>query len=303
MSRGMPVALVGCGRWGQHILRDLIDLGCAVVVADPSDAARAHAAAAGAAVTRDAQELPAVAGLVIATPTATHAAVLETLLPRGVPIFCEKPLTADGRSAAALAAGAGERLFVMDKWRYHPGVELLRDLARSGALGPVRGLRTTRVGWDNQHLDVDAIWILAPHDLSIAHEILGELPTPRTAVGERINGCAVGLLAVLGGDPWLTIDVSVAPGERRREVRLSCRDGVAVLPDAYSDHVEILRPHAAPERCPLSSEMPLRRELRAFLAHLDGGPPPKASAADGAAIVHTLERLRGMAGLDEGRHG
>jgi hypothetical protein len=52
----------------------------------------------------------------------------------------------------------------------------------------------------------------------------------------------------------------------------------------------------------VSSELPLRRELHAFLAHLGGGPPPKASAADGAAIVRMVERLRGLAGLDEGRH-
>jgi predicted dehydrogenase len=293
------IALVGCGRWGRNILRDLVELGGAVVVADPSDEARAHARAAGALSTvRDPIELPAVAGIVVATPTRTHAPVLEGLLPRGVPLFCEKPLTADAASAARLAAAGGARLFVMEKWRYHPGVEMLRDLARSGELGPVRGLRTTRTGWANAHADVDAVWILAPHDLSIAVEILGRLPEPRAAVGERLAGHAVGLLGLLGDEPWLALDVSVATSEVRRAVRLYCRDAVAVLPDAYSTHVEIYRPDAEVERRPLSTELPLRRELQTFLAHLAGGAPPKSSAADGAAVVRALERLRALAGLD-----
>ena len=295
------VALVGCGRWGRHILRDLVELGCTVVVADASPAARQAATAAGAATAvGEAAELPAVAGVVVATPTRTHAAVLETLLPRGVPIFCEKPLTTDGAGAARLAQCAGDRLFVMDKWRYHPGVEGLRDLARSGELGPVRGLRTTRIGWANAHTDVDAVWILAPHDLSIALEIFGRVPIPRAATGERRDGRAVSLQGVLGDDPWVTLDVSVATRGQHREVRLHCRDGDAVLPDAYSDHLQITRPGAPPERRAVSTELPLRRELRAFLGHLAGGAAPKSDAADGAAIVQTLERLRALAGIDAG---
>jgi predicted dehydrogenase len=293
------VALVGCGRWGRHILRDLLELGSAVVVADPAADGRAHARSAGAvAVVCDALELPSVDGAIVATPTVTHAAVLDGLLPRGVPVFCEKPLTADAASAADLAARGGARLFVMDKWRYHPGIEALRDLARSGELGPVRSLRTTRVGWANPHADVDAIWILAPHDLSIAIEILGRLPEPRAAVGEQLGGRAVGLLGVLGDDPWVALDVSVATEEMRREVRLQCRDGIAVLADASRENIQIVRHGGPVEQRPIAPEPPLRRELGAFLAHLAGGPPPKSSGADGAAVVSVLARLRVLAGFD-----
>jgi predicted dehydrogenase len=154
------------------------------------------------------------------------------------------------------------------------------------------------VGDQLAHTDVDAVWILAPHDLSIALEILDELPVPHTASGERHNGCAVALRGVLGRSPWVTIDVSVATRELRRAVRLHCRDGVAAFPDGYGDHIEIARRNAAIERRPVSTELPLRRELQAFLAHLDGGPPPRSCAGDGAAIVRRIEELRALAGLD-----
>src|SRR5689334_13040946 len=121
------IGLAGCGAWGRNILRDLRDLGCRVIVLDPSEAARAVAIAGGAAVAvGSSDELPSwLDGLVIATPTSTHAAMIERLLSRGVPLFVEKPLTADPVAARDLARRAGGRLFVMDKWRYHPGIEAL----------------------------------------------------------------------------------------------------------------------------------------------------------------------------------
>jgi len=288
------IGLAGCGRWGRHILRDLIDLGCKVIVADPSEDVRREAREGGAAdVVARVAELPAIDGAVVATPTRTHAAIVEALLAREIPIFCEKPLTADHASASRLAAMAPAQLFVMDKWRYHPGVEMLARIARAGELGPVLGLRTTRLGEAARH-DVDPIWTLAPHDLSMALEILGHLPEPRRAVPT-----ATGVIAMLGDDPWMVLEVSGLNQTRRREVQLHCRDGLAVLTDAYSDHVRLIRANGGSEHRPISPELPLRRELRAFLDHLDGGPPPRSTAREGADIVRAIERLRGLAGIGE----
>lgn len=256
-----------------------------------------------------ADELPPVDGLVVATPTSTHAAVIEELLPLGVPIFVEKPMTDDAGGAARLAEIASDRLFVMDKWRYHPGVELLAGIARSGELGPVLGLRTTRVGWGMPHADTDGIWTLAPHDLSIALEVLVTIPPPRSAIAERPGDQATGLIGVLGDEPWFVFEVSVRHRERRREVRLHCRDGVAVLSDGYADHVRVTRGSALKgpevyeeeELRPIRGELPLLRELRAFVEFLDGGPPPRSSAAEGAAAVRALVQVRALAGLDGAR--
>jgi predicted dehydrogenase len=289
---GARIGLVGCGRWGQNILRDLRALGCEVTVVARSPESIARAEAGGAPIVGSLAELPEVDGVVVATPISTHAAVLDEALGLGVPVFVEKPLTDDAEAADRLAAEADGRLFVMDKWRYHPGVELLAELARTGELDAVVGLRTTRVGWERQR-DVDQIWVLAPHDLAIGLEVLGELPAPRSAVA---SGDA--LFGLLGERPWQALEVSGRSHARRREVTLVCEEGIAVLGDSFDDHAQVFRAAAEPERRPVSTELPLLRELQAFVEHLAGGPPPRSSAAEGAAIVRTVSELRSLAGLD-----
>jgi hypothetical protein len=118
-------------------------------------------------------------------------------------------------------------------------------------------------------------------------------------------GSVTGLIGLLGGSPWLTVDVSSRALARRREITLVCEEGVATLEDGYSDRVFIMRgadpdkttTTPEPESRPISTELPLLRELRTFVEHLGGGPPPRSSAAEGAAIVRTVAELRSLAGL------
>lgn len=307
MSRRLAVGLVGHGRWGQHILRDLLSLGCEVVVADPLESARNQALTRGASsAVETAELLPAVSGVVVATPTQVHVHSIERLLNRGIPIFCEKPLAADPVTAKYLASLAPTRLFVMDKWRYHPGIELLGEIARSGEMGEVEGLTTERLGWLHGSTDIDGVWLLAPHDLSIALEILGVLPEPVSAVAEYRNGAMTGLRGRLGIKPWMNLNVSVLGSDFRRAITLHCVKGSVSLPDPYSPHIHITykskmaRRQTNPiELRSISTEWPLLREIKTFLVHLDGGPTPRSSAAEGAEIVAVLARLRDLA---EGCH-
>ena len=194
-----------------------------------------------------------------------------------------------------------ERVFVMDKWRYHPGVIELRRIARSGELGKVSGLMTRRLGWDNTQSDVDALFHLAPHDLSIALEILGTIPPPicvRAATnGEEIHE----LTATLGTSPWMILEVSHVHPQKQRIVRLECSDGFATFTGGYAENVEIYRhPFTAgdpqpSELRPLDPTLPLELELRAFVEHLRGGPPPKSSSLEALEIVRTLVELQRLA--------
>jgi predicted dehydrogenase len=300
MKPKATLALIGCGRWGVHILRDLIALGCEVHVAADSCASRERAITGGATSFRDrVEDLPAVGGAIVAVPTILHTEIIRRLMPRHIPIFVEKPMAPDAKEAKQLAAELPDRLFVMDKWRYHPGIEALRDIARSGELGPVIGLSTWRLDWGSAHADVDAVWILAPHDLAIALEILGHIPEPRAAVAEPGTNGLRSLSAILGSVPWFRMEVSELYARKRREIRLHLRDGTAVLGDGYDDHLDITRRglDGTPlfERRRVGGSMPLFRELEAFVLHLTGGPAPKSSAAEGADIVDVIARLRAMA--------
>src|SRR5207245_10906654 len=104
----VAVGLVGVGAWGKLILRDLISLGCAVTVVVRDEGRRRHALESGAVVAvARIEDLPDdLQGIVVATPTATHAEGTEALLSRNVPLYGERPLTHDAPAATPIAERA-----------------------------------------------------------------------------------------------------------------------------------------------------------------------------------------------------
>lgn len=300
---GLIVGLVGCGGWGKHILRDLGVLGASVEVVARSDESVGRAREGGATrVVSTVADLGEVDAVVVATPTSTHAVVLNEVIEREVPVYVEKPMVTRPEDAEALVAAAADRLFVMDKWRYHPGVEQLAELVRNGELGTVTQVQTRRLGWGNHHPDVDMFWTLAPHDLSIILEVLGRLPEATAAVGEVTPGGLVDFTGFLGDGPSAVVNVSSRHVVRDRSIRVVGTEAVATLESAYSETVLVAHGHdpdeADVQNIEINTEWPLVRELRAFLGHVKGGPPPKSSATDGALIVRRLNELRALAGLD-----
>jgi predicted dehydrogenase len=293
----LPVLLVGCGRWGRNILRDLCALDRPVIVVDSSPEARCAAAPLACAAQSSFEVREPISGAIIATPASHHAEAIERVAPLGKPIFVEKPLACRIEDAERAFAVAGSRLFVMDKWRYHPGIEALASLAASGELGPVRALRTCRLGWGHAHDDVDPIWTLLPHDLAIVREIFGHLPPALEAVAERAAGRVWGMSARLGPDSPCALEVSARRPEHRRRIEVAFDGACAVLDGARDDAIEI-RSDAGSRMVEVSREPPLKRELAAFVAHLDGGPAPKSSARDGVDSVRRICELRELAGLD-----
>jgi predicted dehydrogenase len=304
----IDVGLIGCGRWGRLILRDLAALGARVHVVAPSEATRAFALGNGAAsAVPEVTAIPAaIAGFVAATPASTHATVIEALVPTGRPMFVEKPLTNDAAAARRLVAAAGDRIFVMEKWRYHPGIEAMAEMARSGELGRVLGIRCYRLQWSHAHRDVDSIWTLMPHDLSIVTEILGHLPAARAAWTPVAGRPGCDMIAVLADPdgPHVTIEVGTSHPLHRRSTLVVGEHKVVQLGDAYDDKIVVMegRPDgvsSGPHELPIGTEMPLLAELRAFLHHLQGGPAPRSSAAEGLSVVETIAALRALAGLTD----
>jgi predicted dehydrogenase len=296
------IGLIGCGAWGQFILRDLLLLGARVEVVARSAESIARAEEGGAdAIVATHRELGDLDGLIVATPDTTHADVITEVLDRGVPIYCQKPLTVDPESAHRIVDAAPDRLFCMELWRYHPGVEAIRGIIASGELGRLVGLRSLRWGWGVGRPTSDCTYHLLPHDLSITHELLGALPAASAARVATAGGAPVEMLGWLGDDPWVDIEASIARHRRRREIRALFENGVAWLDDPYAEAIGVATAEgigSEPEWRRIDDELPMLAQLRAFLAHLDGtGPPPKSSGPEALEAVERLAELRELAGL------
>jgi predicted dehydrogenase len=301
------IGLVGFGRWGKLIFRDLLSLGVTVHVVDPSVDSRLLALGLGASKAyADIDELPELDGFIVAVPTVSHFEVVKQLTSRHRPIFVEKPMTNSPEQARILCNLAPDKIFVMDKWRYHPGIEAIAELTRSGALGDILSIRSYRLGWGNPHEDVDAIWILLPHDLSIVLEILGYLPEAKSAFSQPSVTTGTNLVGVLQNNSessMAVLEVSSLQPVSKRSVIVNGTKGTAQLADSYDDRILINKADSSgmanAEEKYVSNEMPLLRELRAFISHVQGSAPPRSSAAEALTIVERIASLRKLAGVPD----
>jgi predicted dehydrogenase len=300
----------GCGSWGVNVLRDLHELGARVKVLARSEETARRAREGGAEVVTNVAEADGVDGVVVVTPAAHHAEAIRSSAVLGCPIFCEKPLVTDPADEVELTELCGERLFVMHKWRWHPGIERLAELAADGTLGELEGVRSTRLDWGSFHPGADALDTAASHDLSIGFGILGSIPPVAAASGTpdpRVAGgwAEASLLFADRASPRLAVEVSTISAHSLRRTEVTGTLGSAVLPEPEAEAVELLVHDGdlerAPrrERLPLESEWPLLRELRDFVAHCLGGPPPRATAAEGFAVVRAIAEARALMRSEE----
>jgi predicted dehydrogenase len=291
----MRVGVVGCGRWGRNIVRDLVGLAVEVHVADGRPDRRAEARVIGAEATVEhADDLVACDGYVVATEASHHREVCLALLARSAPVFVEKPPGASLNDARALAAHGDGRLFVMHKWRYHPGVKVLTDLLNSGELGDPLRLETIRIGIEPLPRDANVLWHLGAHDLSIAlhlgllAESTAAFATRRDSDG-RLLGCECSMLSDRGFEHRMVL--GAAAPNRLRSVMVQGSCGSATLPSPESATID-LRIGGSLEPRPVPLAMPLALELEAFVDHLAGGSPPLSD------IDSALEIVQRLAGLD-----
>jgi predicted dehydrogenase len=240
-------------------------------------------------------------GIVIATPTSLHSYHLLEAIKFGVPVFCEKPLTNSVATAQEVLRQGGDRVFVMDKWRYHPAIIKMAEIARLRTYGNVVSLDTVRTQWGNPHPDVDASWILLPHDLSIALEIFGEVPNA-TASSAIVIGNELKQLATqwnFSDNRTLTTVIGISSQSSTRQIAMFCEQGVVTLNGGWDEHLEVNLYDSSESGQQISTpgELPLLSELRTFLTYLNGGPAPKSHAQEAFAIVQGVESARKLAGL------
>jgi predicted dehydrogenase len=186
----MPIglAIIGAGYWGPNLVR--------TALATPAfrldwlcdlRAERAKAVLGPYTTVRPTDSFdavladPAVTAVAIATPAATHFDLVRSALEAGKHVLVEKPLTpsaAEGEKLASLALRSGLVLMCDHTYCYTPAVQRIRELIRGGEIGEVQFIDSVRINLGLVQPDVDVLWDLAPHDLSILDFVLPEHVTP-----------------------------------------------------------------------------------------------------------------------------
>jgi predicted dehydrogenase len=191
-SKPLQFGVIGYGYWGPQLVRNLSALSGSAVkwIADLDEVqlARAHALYRRTRLTRNAGDLfeSEIDAVVISTPVQTHYALARAALLAGKHVFVEKPLAVQVSEVEELIQLAQERnrvLMVGYTFLYHKAVQELRRLIREGQLGQLYYLDTQRLNLGLFHPDVNVVWDLAPHDLSILRYLLDADPISVRATG------------------------------------------------------------------------------------------------------------------------
>jgi predicted dehydrogenase len=191
--------VVGFGYWGPNVVRNLASLeGVQVVsVADKSAAARRRIQKAYPAirVTGDSSELMTsseIDAIAVVTPVWTHFEIAKAALDNGKHVFVEKPFTsneAEAEELINLAVRKNLKIMVDHTFLFTGAVRKIRQLFDEGTLGKIYYYDSTRVNLGLFQHDVNVVWDLAPHDLSILDYLIKESPEAIVATGQtHLNG-------------------------------------------------------------------------------------------------------------------
>src|SRR5258708_35834975 len=195
----LKFGVIGYGYWGPNIVRNLRSLdGCRVVgICDQSAAARKRIQSAhpGISVHADATELlmsPEVDAIAVITPVWTHYELTKAALENGKHVFVEKPFTSNAAQAEELinlAERKNLKIMVDHTFLFTGTVRKIRQLLDDGTLGKLYYYDSTRVNLGLFQHDVNVIWDLAPHDLSIMDYLIKDEPEGIVASGQsHLNG-------------------------------------------------------------------------------------------------------------------
>jgi predicted dehydrogenase len=186
--------VVGYGYWGPNVVRNLDHLEEAEVVAvcDKSASARKKVAKLypDVLVTDDAAELmssPEIDAIAVVTPVWTHYELAKAALQNGKHVFVEKPFTSNAdqaRELIDLAARKNLKIMVDHTFLFTGAVTKIKQLLQEGALGKLYYYDSTRVNLGLFQHDVNVVWDLAPHDLSIIDHLIQRSPEAISATGQ-----------------------------------------------------------------------------------------------------------------------
>lgn len=318
----VSVGVIGCGYWGPKLIRNLHSIPGSDLrmVVDLRQDRLDHIKGLypSVQITQGYQELldSPVQAVVIATPVSSHYAMARDALLHDKHVLVEKPLTLSSSDAEDLVRLAAERqriLMVGHTFEYNPAVDYLKELIGRGDIGRVFYLSATRVNLGIFQKDINVIWDLAPHDVSIAVYTLGMRPVTVSARGAayvqpNIEDVAYVTLYFPSGimadirvswlDPCKIRRITVV-GSRKMVVyddvelneRIKVYDkGVDAPP--YSDTLEQFRlsyRYGDITTPAISDAEPLEIECKHFLDCVRRGVRPRSDGSVGAQVVKILE--------------
>jgi predicted dehydrogenase len=305
------IAVFGCGSWGSNIVRCLRELGCLRAVADPTPAGRARAQelAPGVQVHERIEPVladPDVAGVMIASPAATHFDLARAALDAGKDVFVEKPMTVDLDDAHVLVeqADAADRILMVGHLlEYHPAILRLQELVLSGELGEIRYLISNRLNLGKIRTEENALWSFAPHDISVILRLVGSMPVQVVATGgcylrPDIADVTVSQLLFADGVRSHIFVSWLHPFKEQRLVVVGSRkmasfDDVAKKLILHDQRVDGPPEKPVPVRgdgveVDYGSEEPLRLECRHFLDCIATRRRPRTDGANGLRVLQIL---------------
>jgi predicted dehydrogenase len=191
--------VVGYGYWGPNVVRNLDQLDDSEVVAvcdkSPTARKRIHKSYPHIKVVSDTAELMSstdIDAVAIVTPVWTHYELTKAALQNGKHVFVEKPFTSDSTQAEELinlAAKKNLKIMVDHTFLFTGAVKKIGQLLDEGTLGRIYYYDSTRVNLGLFQHDINVIWDLAPHDLSIIDHLIKETPEAVSATGQsHLNG-------------------------------------------------------------------------------------------------------------------
>lgn len=327
------IGIIGYGYWGKNHARVYDELTSSKVVAVcDEDLSRLHEAGLRypyVHLTSSISDFLATDGLdavVVCTPATLHYETARRCLAAGKHLLVEKPLTtaaSEGEALTDAAAKAGLVLMVGHTFLFNQGVIKLKDLIASGEVGTVHYLYAQRTNLGPIRHDVNALWDLATHDISVFNHLLSAEPEWVSAVGSRLlrsNREDVGFVSlsypenvlahvhVSWSDPNKVRQI-VLVGSRERilfndvdtveQVRIFERGVEAVSSDvAQADQtthnygeVRLLVRDGDIRSPKLPVEEPLKRECDHFLECVRTGAAPFSGGSDGTAVVRVMEAV------------
>jgi len=319
----MKIAVIGCGYWGPNLVRNFVQsnqvrqlICCDLYQKRLDHIKNLYPSVEVLSDYRDLFSMSDLDGVAIATPVKTHYPIAKEFLDQGKHVFVEKPLTHSYETALELVKRAEEKqkvLMVGHTFEYTAAVNKVKEIIEGGELGKILYISSIRVNLGLFQPDINVVWDLAPHDISIIMYILGETPVSVNSQGKAhfkpdIEDVATTTLNFKNGVVAFVHNSWLDPNKIRRttivgtkkmlvyddiepQEKIKIYDKGVDVPPYYDTYAEF---HFSYRYGDIHSPRiddyePLKRECEHYLTCIRKGMPPRSDGYSGLRVVSILE--------------